>query len=514
MSYLKVLAGAMLLSRRIFLRPLTEGREEMVGIMLPASCPAALVNLAALFSGRTPVNLNWTAGQDNLDFYLKECRITQTITSRRFLAKLKIEGRNGWDYLEDIVGKASPIDKIKYFVLALFLPQRLLQRWFIRQPKDIHSLATVIFSSGSTARPKGVMLSHHNIAANIQSLTQAIFIGKKDVVMGVLPFFHSFGFMATLWLPLIRGAAVVYHHNPLDAPTVGGLVSAYKATIILGTPTFFAAYIRKCSPEQFRSIRCAVAGAEKLKETTARAFYEKFGIVLCEGYGATELSPVACVNAPREIICRGAEGRPAEGLSGYSLGKVGPPVPGVSVKVVDIEAVAGQDDDAGPALPPGQEGVLLVKGPNVMLGYLNQPEKTRQVIKDGWYVTGDLAVIDDQGRVEIVGRLSRFSKIAGEMVPHIRIEEEIDKILRREEPCCAVTSVDDEQRGERLVVLYVGDADIDDLWQSLNQSALPKLWIPRRDSFYQIPHMPLLGSGKLDLRKIKALAKGRKNIKK
>ena len=209
-----------------------------------------------------------------------------------------------------------------------------------------------------------------------------------------------------------------------------------------------------------------------------------------EGYGTTELSPVVSSNFPNR--------KEAGNQVTNKPGTIGLPMPGVAVKVVNPDTMETLQID--------QEGLLLVKGQNVMVGYLDKPEKTAEVIKDGWYITGDIASIDSDGFIKITDRLSRFSKIGGEMIPHIRIEEEIHSILKTEDKRCVVTGIKDERKGERLVVLYTGEMNIGDLWEKLSKSSLPKLWVPRKDSFYGIDEIPILGTGKVDLMSIKKLA--------
>jgi acyl-[acyl-carrier-protein]-phospholipid O-acyltransferase/long-chain-fatty-acid--[acyl-carrier-protein] ligase len=293
-----------------------------------------------------------------------------------------------------------------------------------------------------------------------------------------------------LWLPIIVGWRAAYHPNPLDAKTIGEMVQEHKATILISTPTFYAAYLRKCSAEEFASLRYAIAGAEKLRPAFAQAFKEKYGIDLLEGYGCTEMAPVVSVNT---IDINGAEPRQV----GFKPGTVGHPLPGVVVKVVDQET--------GCSLPYGKEGLLLVKGPNRMLGYFGQPEKTAEALRDGWYVTGDIASLDEDGFIHITDRLARFSKIGGEMAPHVRIEEAINQILG--EAHCIVTSVPDEQKGERLVVLHTHrDMTAEMIWDHLSRTDLPRLWIPKREHFYFVESVPLLGTGKVDFRAAKQMA--------
>lgn len=497
LNYIKALGMVMLFAKKLFPKGETEIKNEMVGILLPSSAIASLVNGATLMAGKIPVNLNFTASKESLASSIEQCSMKQIITSQKFLDKLGMEKRDDMVLIEDIQKKVTGRERILYVLKALLFPAWLIKLLFVRGDKThVDDIATIIFSSGSTGEPKGVMLSHGNIFSNIQGFWQVANIKPNDVVMGVLPFFHSFGFTAGLCFPVGTGLTVVYHSNPLDASTIGKMVKKYKASILLGTPTFFSAYTRKCTKEQFESIRYAIAGAEKFQPQMVKAFEEKFGVIPFEGYGATELSP---------IVALGVHGPDNESEHikqyGNKLGKVGHPVPGVAAKVVDINTneILGFDE----------EGLLLIKGPNVMKGYLNNPEKTAEVLQDGWYVTGDMAMIDRDGFIHVTDRISRFSKIGGEMVPHIKIEEKIMEALGLSERVCAVTSVPDEKKGERLIVLYVGEVDVDQLRSALAENGLPNLWIPRADAFYQIEEIPLLGSGKMDLAKIKQVAKER-----
>lgn len=492
LNYIQVLTSVLLLSKKIFSGK--KGDMEKVGVLLPASCIGSLINGAAFFAGKIPVNLNFTVSKENLTSCIEQCAMKTIITSKIFLKKAKLETTENMIFVEDFAKQITKLEKVKMLLCSLLLPAFLIKKVWVHGDKaNVNDVATIIFSSGSTGQPKGVMLSHSNIFSNIEGLYQVLRVSNKDVILGVLPFFHSFGFTATLCMPVGVGLGVVYHSNPLDAGTIGQLVQKYKATVIMGTPTFFSAYIRKCTKEQFASIRYAAAGAEKLKQAVSQAFKEKFDVIPYEGYGATELSPIVAMGIPDYVS---EEGRIRQ--VGFKEGKVGHPIPGVAAKVVN--------PDTFELLPFDSEGLLLIKGPNVMQGYLNNQEKTNEVIKDGWYITGDIATIDKDGFICITDRLSRFSKIGGEMVPHVKVEEKILEILDAVEPICAVSSVEDEKRGERLAVLYTGDIDIQKLWEELNASDLPKLWIPKKEDFYQVGEIPVLGSGKLDLKSIKNIA--------
>ncbi|TMA58611.1 MAG: MFS transporter, partial [Deltaproteobacteria bacterium] len=487
LTYGKALVGSLLLARWAQKQC---PQDAMVGLLLPPSVAGALANIGVLLAGKVPVNLNFTAGPEALTAALQQCRIGTILTSRMFLAKAKVEQRDGMVFIEDVMQQISPVQKTRTALTALLLPSRLLQALYHQGGQKPDALATVVFSSGSTGLPKGVMLSHHNILSNVEGIEQVFSTTKQDRLMGVLPFFHSFGFTGTLWFPLLCGFGAVYHANPLDAKTVGELVQQYQATILISTPTFYAAYLRKCSVEEFSSLRYAIAGAEKLREPLAQAFKDKYGLDLLEGYGCTEMAPVVSVNLLDVVLG-------AQRQIGSKPGTVGHPLPGVAAQVVDPET--------GAPLPCDTEGLLLVKGPSRMVGYLGQPEQTAEVVRDGWYVTGDIAAIDEDGFLRITDRLSRFSKIGGEMVPHLKVEEAINRILG--DPGCIVTAIPDEQRGERLAVLYTHrEITAEALWEQLCRTDLPKLWIPKREHFYYVEAIPILGTGKVDLRTVKSVA--------
>src|SRR5262249_47263351 len=367
------------------------------------------------------------------------------------------------------------------------LPAPVLERLLTRSD-DPNALATIIFSSGSTGVPKGVMLTHANVLANIDAANALFRLQPNDVMLGELPFFHSFGFPTTLWLPLVIGAGAAYHPSPTDAKSIGELAAKYHATILVSTPTFCAAYARKIQPDQFAHLRLAIVGAERLREPIAAAFRDRFGVELTEGYGCTEMAPVVAVNVPD-----------ADGKATVRRGSVGRALPGVRAMVVDL------DSGAGPLV--NREGLLLVDGPNMMLGYLDDPEMTQAAMRDRWYVTGDLATVDEDGFIRITDRVSRFSKIGGEMVPHGRIEEELHRQAGLDVPSFVVTAIPDAAKGERLAVPTTLPAnDVAPLLKKLADSGLPNLFLPRLDHFVQVPELPLLGTGKIDLRAAKQKA--------
>ena len=458
--------------------------ETAIGLLLPASVGGALANIAATFAGKVSVNLNFTAGRDAMAAAIERCEISAILTSHAFLKKAGLAPLPGMFFLEDLLQDTSGLSKAA-MLAARLLPAPLVERLFISRVEP-NAIATIIFSSGSTGVPKGVMLTHRNVLANIDAATELFKLTPDDVVLGVLPFFQSFGFTVTLWLPLVVGFGAAYHPNPTDAKTIGDLAARYKATLLVSTPTFCASYARKCLPDQFAHLRLAIVGAERLREPIAAAFKEKFGVDLIEGYGCTEMAPVVAVNVPDA------------GDAGARRGSVGRPLPGISAMIVDPET------GEGPLI--GKAGLLLVNGPNRMVGYLGEPDLTAQAFRDGWYVTGDIATIDDAGFIRITDRLSRFSKIAGEMVPHMKVEEHLQALLR-DPHVCVVTAVPDPIKGERLVAFHTDPGlTAQEVWDRLSRSDLPKLWVPKREDLRFVESIPTLGTGKVDLRAVRQLA--------
>src|SRR5271165_262962 len=478
------------LARR--LRPLWRD-QRMVGILLPPSIPGALVNWAAMLLGKIPINLNYTSSNESIASCAKQCELKSVVTSRQFLEKVPVQPPGEVIYAEDLALNAGFGEKIAALLAAKLLPARLLELFLgVSRPPALDDTATIIFSSGSTGEPKGVVLSHFNLASNVEQIEQVFHLHDRDCILGILPFFHSFGFMGALCLPPLAGMGVVYHVSPLDAQVIGALVSKYSITLLISTPTFLNSYARRCPPEAFGSLRIVMAGAEKLPDRIAQSFEDHFGIRPLEGYGCTECSPVVAVNT---YDFRAAYFRQV----GAKRGTIGHPLPGVSIRIVD--------PDSGEALPVDKPGLLLVRGPNVMVGYLNRPEKTSEVLKDGWYNTGDIATVDEDGFLRITDRLSRFSKIGGEMVPHIKVEEKLHELMEADGQVLAVTAISDDKKGERLVVVHtLKEEALKDCLEKLSKSDLPALWKPRPDQFIHVEQLPYLGTRKLDLRRLREIA--------
>lgn len=491
-SRLRALASTIALARG--LRPHWEG-QPLVGILLPPGVAGALANFAATLSGRTCVNLNYTAGRAAMESAARQAGLRTVVSSRTFLERAKLDLPKDVEplWLEDLTGAVGRGAQLWALLLALLAPVRLLERACgMRQRPTVDDIVTVIFSSGSTGEPKGVMLTHFNIHANTEAIAQVFPMAPTDRLLGILPFFHSFGYTATLWLAANHGMGVVFHPTPLEASAIGELVHHYRVTRLIATPTFLQLFLHRCTPEQFGSLRLVLTGAEKLPERLAQAFGDRFGIRPLEGYGTTECAPVIAIS--------GVDFR-APGLyqAAARRAHVGQPLPGVAVRIVDPECFD--------PLPPGTPGMLLVKGPNVMRGYLGRDDLTRSVVRDGWYITGDIATMDEDGFLQITDRLSRFSKIGGEMVPHGRVEEALQEAAGVDVQAFAVTAIPDERKGERLVVLHTLDEGaIPVILEKAAAQGLPNLFIPRRDHFVKVDTLPVLGTGKLDLRQVKGIA--------
>ncbi len=470
-TYGKLFTASVLLVNRI--RPFIESQNN-IGIFMPTSLGGVLSNLAVTLGGRTAVNLNWTASFDAQRSTVQQARIETMITSRRFI---KNTGQPDlpvrWIYLEDLFRKTGRTERLRAFATALFALPKWLAGGRKPEPGDT---ATIIFSSGTTGTPKGIVLSHANILSNIESVQAVQPFNRNDSLCAILPLFHAFGYLGLMWWPLLKGTRIAYHPHPLQAGRIIRLIREEKLSVLLATPTFLQGYMRKASKEDFRSLKTIIAGGEKLRHDLADRFEEKFGIRPMEGYGCTELSPVALLSLQ----------------NAYRANSAGRPLPGVAVRMVN--------PDTRETLPAGKEGLMLVKGPNVMQGYLDNPEKTAAVLNDGWYDTGDIARMDPHGFVYITGRLSRFSKIGGEMVPHSAVEEALQQAADTDEPCVVVVGKADEFKGEQLVVCYTNQAGAPEtLVEHLRNSGLPNLWIPQPDNFICIPELPVLGTGKLDL---------------
>jgi acyl-[acyl-carrier-protein]-phospholipid O-acyltransferase/long-chain-fatty-acid--[acyl-carrier-protein] ligase len=504
-SFGKALTGATLVGSR--LRRIV-GAADTVGIVMPATVGGAIANTAVALLGKTSANLNFTASREAIAHSIEKAGLRHVVTSRKFLDAFA--RKKGWRleealegvelvFLEDVAKSIPGWRKAMTFLAMTAAAPFLRPAYWIANALGLSGLArpaTVIFTSGSTGLPKGVALTHRNILSNVEMIRQVSPLGPQDTVLGVLPFFHSFGYTVTLWTSALVGAKTVYHPDPFDAETIGNLAEEHGATTLLGTPTFLRRYRERIPAEQFKTLRLVIAGAEKLWRRDVEAFESKFGVRPMEGYGATETSPVASVGVPDWVMRRSTRERYPQW--GFRENSVGRPLPGVAVRIVDPET--------GDFLPAGKQGLIMIKGPNVMSGYLDDPEKTAEVLRDGWYNSGDIGYKDRDGFLYIEGRASRFAKLAGEMVPLGAVEEKLQKAAGVEERSFGVFAVPDAKMGERLVVLHTGfEGTPEELLEKLGGD-LPRLWTPRSDMFFEIEAFPVLGSGKADLKALQKLA--------
>ncbi len=486
LTYGKLLISSLVVAR--LLRRELAG-EKHIGIIIPPSVGGSVFNIALVLSGKVPVNLNFTASAAALQSSIRQAGITTVITARKVKEKLPdVPWPEHTLFVEDLAARITGIDKVVSMAKALLLPVRWIVPSHDLQGDEV---LTIMFSSGTTGEPKGVVLSHHNILSNVESLCEVFRPDHELHLYATLPIFHSFGFTAGIFFPLLAGLQVSYHTSPLDTAKVVQDIHRRACNVLFTTPSFLGSYMRKAERHELQSLKYVLVGAEKLNRQLAEAFHEKFGIQPLEGYGTTEMAPVVALNLPNI---------PDSNQLGHKPGSIGRPLPGIATRVVHPET--------GDELGPDTAGMLLVKGPNRMLGYLNRDDLTRNALKDGWYVTGDVARIDEDGFIFITDRLFRFSKIAGEMVPHIAIEEAISSALQLIETSVAVTSIPDERKGERLALLYMeSHVDRIRIKQALDQSSLPNLWKPSESMFIKVEKLPMTSTGKIDVSRLRSIAK-------
>ena len=493
-SNFKVILTSVILSkklRKIFASRGDDGK--FVGVLLPNRVISIEILYAALFADRTPAVLNYTVGEAAMDIMCKKAKLKTIITSRLFLAKLKKEPNEKMIFLEDIPKSITKADKIRAMLQVILTPHQLLIRML--SPKygmNLQNPAVLLFSSGSTGDPKGVLLSHHNLTANIWSFWRQLdWCYGTERIMGNLPLFHAFGLTVGFTFPGITGTMVTLMPNPLDGAAVCNTVRKDKVTMLISTPTFLLNYMRHYKDGDFATLRMMVTGAEKLQKKLYDDFKEKTGISIIEGYGCTEMSPIVSFNIPKNFLDISKASGP--------FGSIGIAMPGIASRIVDV--------DTGELLPAGKEGILQLKSASVMMGYLGDPENTAKVITpDGWYNTNDVASMDRDGYIRITGRLSRFSKIGGEMVPHQLIEERMEDLFNLAGKV-AVTSRPDPKRGEQIIVFYSDPTlDVNAVGAKLRETGMPNLWIPRPDAMILVDAIPMLGNGKLNLRALKEMA--------
>lgn len=481
--------------------------DQNVGFMLPTSRDAALGIMSILGTGKTSVNLNYTAPVDTLIGCIDKAELSTIVTTRAFFDKLcgknpdfkNLAEKCKLIFLDEEEAKISTLSRLVSTYFVSVCPAKLLRSLWFNTSARLDDDAVILFSSGSEGTPKGVELTHKNVISNAQQCDYVVKLCRTDVMTSLLPLFHSFGFTMTFMMPLLDGVPMVLCPDPTDIKTLARVCAQYKTTILMGTPTFLRAIAinRWVHPMCLDSLRYIIAGAEKLRPEMRETFKLKFGKDLYEGYGCTELTPLAAINAPNVLL---DDFLTMEKCSDNS--SIGLPPPGTVTAIINPET--------NEFLRQGEEGMLVVTGPQVMKGYLKDEAKTSSVILeiDGrrWYKTGDKCTITKDGFIQILGRYSRFAKLGGEMISLTAVELRIAETGLLGDHEFAITAVPDSVKGERIVLLVKGDATLDteEISRSLRKSGIPPLMQP--GSVFGVEAIPKLGSGKWDFNGMKKLA--------
>jgi acyl-[acyl-carrier-protein]-phospholipid O-acyltransferase/long-chain-fatty-acid--[acyl-carrier-protein] ligase len=466
-TYSRALIASLILSEK-----LRKYEPGFIGVMVPTSAGSILSILASLMSGRVPVMINYSTGAaQNCEYAQKKCAFKTIITSKALLEKIQCPVVPGMVFLEDIMASIGIVDKLNAALRAK-LPTPLLKKTIAQGHEEDNIV--ILFTSGSEKDPKAVQLTHKNITANLKSLEQVYEFSSADSILGNLPLFHVFGQTAHQWLPIWCGMTVVTYANPLDFKAICDVVREEKVTIMAGTPSFFWGYVNKANPGDFASCRIMLAGADKCPDALRKVFLEQHGKVLLEAYGCTETSPGLTVNTP-------LHNKP---------GSVGRPLPGVRVRIENYET--------GEECKVREIGKILVKGDNVMKGYFDDFESTSLAFRHGWYDTGDMGWMDEDGYLWHVGRLKRFVKIGGEMVSLIKVEDVLEKIIPEGAKCCVV-EIPDQTKGARIVAAVTQQLDEKEILKKMSEQ-LPNIALPK--NFVVIPDLPQMGSGKINFRAV------------
>ena len=468
----------MLIASLILAKKFSKYKSRYIGVMVPTSAGCMLSILGALMSGKIPVMINYSTGARENSIYAQEkCSFKTIITSKKLLEKINCEHVQGMVYLEDVMLSITIVDKLG----ALFkskLPAKILCSK-VRHGSD-DDTSVILFTSGSEKDPKAVQLSHKNINHNLENLPDIIDFSFEDVFAGTLPLFHVFGLTTNFWLPITIGATIVAHANPLDYKAIVESIKEYKVSILIGTPTFFHGYLKKAKPGDFKSVRYSLAGADKLPTKLRNTFIKEHNMDIMEGYGATETSPVVSVNVPKA-------NRP---------GSIGKPIPNVEVKILDIKT----DKE----LPANGEGKIFVKGDLVSIGYLGDIEETSLRMHNGWYDTGDMGIIDEDGFLWHRGRLRRFVKVGGEMVSLVKVEEILNRLLPEGVICCVVDVPNPTKGSDVVAAVATGEFDKKKVLKQMAKE-LPAIAVPKE--FYIIEDIPLMGSGKVAFRQVEQICR-------
>jgi acyl-[acyl-carrier-protein]-phospholipid O-acyltransferase/long-chain-fatty-acid--[acyl-carrier-protein] ligase len=479
-----------------------ETKKKRIGIILPPGPGGLIANLAAIFAGKIPVNLNFTASKNAVQSSIKQADIDKFITADPFVRKMP---DFAWPPNRDLIYIERVLPAMKkqitrWVILSKILPTPALAKMLNISNVGGDKEAILLFTSGSSGEPKGVPLTHKNVLANVCQFGTRLNLPENSNILGSLPLFHSFGCTVTLWFPCIEGLNLITNPSPLDSKRIAELIEQHKIILLLSTPTFLRGYMRRVNPDQLKSLQLVVTGAEKLPQNLADTFTEKFGIRPQEGYGLTETSPATNVNLPEPSDIEGQST-----IKSSRDGTVGNFLPGIAVKLTD--------PTTDEPLPIDKSGIIWMKGANIFPGYLNNQAKTDEVIKDNWFKTGDVGSLDADGFLTIEGRISRFSKIGGEMVPHETVEAAINHALGLDEETerkVAVVSIPDEKKGEAIALLstiagVALEQECLDLRYRLLDQGIPSLWCPK--TILPVEEIPILASGKLDIKACEVLAK-------
>jgi len=475
LTYEKLLVGAILMSRRF---AKLEGAN--VGLLLPASAASDIALLGLQLAGKIPVVLNWTTGEANLAHAAKVMGLKHVVTSRTFLNRTAITVAGTENVcLEDVGAGIGKFEKLRTLLRV---------RWFggsvrgLVPKSDPDQPAVVLFTSGSEKAPKAVPLTHRNLLSNMRMGLETFELSRSDSILGFLPAFHSFGLTVTCLMPILSGIRVVRHPDPTDAGGLTRKVASYKPTLMAGTPTFASYIVQRAEPGELDSLKILIVGAEKCPPALFDLVREKASAAqLLEGYGITECSPVVSVNRP-------GNNRP---------GTIGQPFPGVEVCVVDLESRQ--------PLPVGQLGMLLVAGPTIFPGYLGYDGESPFVEMNGkrWYVTGDLAKLDDDGFLHFSGRLKRFLKAGGEMISLPALEEPFAQAYppTKDGPQVAIEGVERET-GVWIVLFATADLTLREANQRLEAAGFHG--VIRLNEVRKVAEIPKLGTGKTDYKVLRA----------
>ena len=468
----KVPYGRALIASLILAKKFKKYKENYIGIMIPTSAGAMLATIGVLMAGKVPVMINYSTGAaENCEYGQDMCGFKTIITSKALVEKLDCRVVKGMVYLEDIMADISKGEKIGA-ALRSKQPAGFIIRSLPRTEPDDD--AVILFTSGSEKDPKGVQLTHRNFSSNIGDLVEAFRIEPSDSFMSILPLFHVFGHNANFWLPLVTGMTTITYANPLDYKTVPEICRAEKPTLMVGTPSFFSGYLRNSKPGDFESVRLMLAGADKTPQWLRDGYMEQHGVNLLEGYGTTETSPAISVNTPFD----------------YRAGSIGKVMKSAQLKIVDVKT----DKESG----VNKEGKILVKGDLVMKGYFDNIEETVLRIHDGWYDTGDIGRLDEDGFLWHHGRLKRFVKIGGEMVSLVHTETLLEQFLPDGIDCCVV-EIPDAIKGARIVVALTGQVKEKEILKNMAKK-LPAIALPKK--FVVMETLPKMGSGKIDFRTV------------